>query len=605
MSRFFREAKQLIGVLGRLLTLAIRINSISFFVLLCACLLSSFIPLATAYCFGQILNDVVSKATDSIFLLFLGLYAICNIIDIVAKEVFDSLTWSIYRLEFAAYFTNLVVKKIAELDLETLETPAYADLKAQVTDSYDWRPSAIVSEMFELFKSFCVTLFAGSTIIFLFPGQALLLILSILPSVLVDFTFKRGAGNLWELETPTRRKYGAYRAISERQFKEVRLLGLADHFRMRLMEIYREVQHKERAIQVKRSFWFVVSALPIIITTVFVILYLSQQAVSGVLSLGLLTFFIASLLQFKGECGNTLYTAVKITTNLKYLISTFEFLDLPARIVSPPGAIQEITTPPEIIFKGVSFAYPGTSRPVFTDLNLHIQPGQKVALVGENGVGKSTLVKLLLRFYDPDAGAVLINGVDLRLLDLSAWYDRCAVLLQDFSNFALPTIEENIGFGNLARYQQEKAQSGDGMQVLPHIQEAAQHAMAGSFILDHPKGYRAPLGREFEGRECSGGEHQRLALARTFYRNSGMIILDEPTSAVDAKAEAEIFGAIKEHLADKTVLFVSHRFSTVRIADRIIVIENGRLIEDGTHEELLILGGLYSKMFSLQAEGYK
>ena len=252
----------------------------------------------------------------------------------------------------------------------------------------------------------------------------------------------------------------------------------------------------------------------------------------------------------------------------------------------------------------MTFSYPGTEQPIFTHLNLSIKPGQKIAVVGENGAGKSTLVKLLLRFYDPDEGIILINNEDLRHLDLSAWHATCAILLQDFSNFALPTVEENIGFGEVKRYQQEKAYQ-EYHQTPETIQRAARYALAEPFILDHPQGYQAIVGREFNGREFSGGEHQRLALARTFYRHAGLILLDEPTSAVDAQAEAEIFAAIKDHLADKTVVFVSHRFSTVRIADRIVVIEKGKIIEDGTHEELLEKGGAYKRMFTLQAKGYQ
>ncbi len=602
------EWRLFFSIIGRLLQIAYKVDRF-FFVLLClASLLASLMPLAGAYCFGALLNTVVNRSVGQDFIVFLLLYAGSSFIDVVVKEIVDGMAWSFYRLELAAYFTDKVVKKIGELDLATQEDSEYADLKQRMIDSYDWRPSAVLITLFEMLKQLGVTIFAGTAIIVLVPWQAFLLILSILPGVFVDFKFRRGYGNLWELEATTRRKYSAYRMINERQFQAVRLLGLADYFRACLMDLYRGFQSKERAIQFKRSRWFILSNIPALGITIYVVYDLAQRSITGTISVGVLSFFVSSLMQFKFAFGDMLYILVRIVSDLKPLSATFDFLDLKAKIVSPPDAITKIASPPSITLQNVAFRYPGTDHVVFSNLNLDIAAGQKVALVGENGAGKSTLVKLLLRFYDPDEGALLINGIDLRKLDLEKWRENCAVQLQDVTNFALPSVADNIGFGNLERYQQECSSLShyiSDKNVSLSVHEAAQAARAEEFILEHPQGYHALLGREFDGREFSGGQHQRLALARTFYRRAGLVILDEPTSAVDAKAEAEIFSAIKTYLADQTVLFISHRFSTLRLADRIVVLDAGKIVEDGTHEDLMQASGLYSKMFVLQAKAYQ
>jgi ATP-binding cassette subfamily B protein len=257
------------------------------------------------------------------------------------------------------------------------------------------------------------------------------------------------------------------------------------------------------------------------------------------------------------------------------------------------GLLPKNSTP-HITFKNVSFTYPGQIAAVFENLNLEIKAGEHIALVGENGAGKSTLIKLLLRFYLPTSGQILVDGQDLQAITIESWYVQLATLFQDFNQYPL-SIAENIEIGR----SNQKVDT-------TLLQKASKFGSVDELVKGYKHGWETVLDSSFEkGVEPSGGQWQRVALARAFYRNANMIILDEPTSAIDAKAEYDIFNNIFKHYKDKTALIVSHRFSTVRRADRIVVLDSGKIIEQGSHKELMRKGGLYHELFSKQAEGYK
>jgi ATP-binding cassette subfamily B protein len=283
--------------------------------------------------------------------------------------------------------------------------------------------------------------------------------------------------------------------------------------------------------------------------------------------------------------------------NSLYVNDYFDIISLKPRIASPePAAQLESAGPaPRIAFENVSFRYPGSDEDVLKNLSLTIEPGEDLAIVGENGAGKTTLIKLLLRLYDPTHGRILVGGTDLRKIDLASWYRRIGALFQDFNRYHSLSVRDNIVVGRA----EESADQSD-------IESAASAAGADAFIGRYPKGYGQLLNRSFEnGIEPSGGQWQRIALARAFYRNASVLILDEPTSAIDAKGEYEIFREIANTQRDKTTIIISHRFSTVRNANTIVVLEHGRITERGTHEELVKQAGRYKSLFELQAEGYR
>lgn len=322
---------------------------------------------------------------------------------------------------------------------------------------------------------------------------------------------------------------------------------------------------------------------------------LLRQVLASAISLERYFFLSGALLRVGGTLGNIFGTLARMQDMLMFADSYFELVDSKPKIVDKKHAVdlsneKEIT----IEINDLSFTYPGSDEPVFSGLNLTIQNGEHVALVGENGAGKSTLIKLLMRFYLPDSGQILINGHALNDVAIESWYQHMATLFQDFNQYPLP-VDENIAIGRSSKKQNKQ-----------QLREAAEYAGVDKLIEKYPHGWETVLDASFEkGTEPSGGQWQRIALARAFYRNANLMILDEPTSAIDAAAEYQIFNSIFEHYQYKTAIIVSHRFSTVRRADRIVVIDKGKILEEGSHQQLMKQKGLYHDLFSKQAEGYR
>lgn len=317
---------------------------------------------------------------------------------------------------------------------------------------------------------------------------------------------------------------------------------------------------------------------------------------AGKLGIGEFTLYFNQTLNLAQSADMVLDMYSSMNMRSKYIDQYFEILDYPRSISQPerPVYIRKQSRTPVLEFKNVSFQYPESQRPVLKDFNLKIEGGEKIALVGENGAGKSTIIKLILRFYDPTEGEILIDGINIKDMDLDEWYKKIGALFQDFIKYQF-TFRENIIFGNLEKKDDLSA-----------IREAIEKAGADSYLKDLPKGMDQVLGKTFEnGEDLSGGQWQKLALARAFFRDAPILILDEPTSAIDAKAEYEIFQRVNKLQKDKTVIIISHRFSTVRNADRILVLDEGKIIEEGDHKQLMKKNGLYAELFNIQAQGYK
>jgi len=317
---------------------------------------------------------------------------------------------------------------------------------------------------------------------------------------------------------------------------------------------------------------------------------------AGKLTIGSFTLFFQQTIVLSGSAIQTLDDYSSMNMRSKYIDNYFEFMKYPNAIVLPKKAesLPKKPTPPVIEFKNVFFKYPDSERFVLKDFSLKIRSGEKIALVGENGAGKSTIIKLILRFYDVSDGEILINGVNIKNLDLNEWYREIGALFQDFIKYQF-TFRENIIYGNLEKKDDLKA-----------FKEALKKSGAENILLDLPNKEDQIVGKTFEeGIDLSGGQWQKLALARAFFRDAPVLILDEPTSAIDAKAEYEIFENVQKLQADKTVIIISHRFSTVRNADRIVVLDEGKIIEEGNHKALIDKKGLYEELFNIQAKGYK
>jgi len=429
------------------------------------------------------------------------------------------------------------------------------------------------------------------------PWLLLLLAVAVLPSFLGEAHYAALGYSLLFQWTPERRllDYLRYMGASDESAKEVKLFGLSDFLVSRYARLSDEFYEENKWLAVRRN---VVSTALVTLGTLgyyaayAVIIYFT---VLGRYTIGALTFLAGSFRQSRDLIQGVLLSLSQIYEQSLYLSDLFTFFDVQPRVTSKPGA-RAVPRPIRegFAFENVGFRYPGSDRWAVRHLTFNIRPQERVALVGENGAGKTTLVKLLARLYDPDEGRILLDGVDLREYDLESMRRNIGVIFQDFVRYEF-ILKENIGVSQV-----------DALGDEARIREAARRSLADSVAARLEKGYDQMLGRRFDGGvELSGGEWQKVALGRAYMREAQVLILDEPTASLDARAEYEVFLRFAELTKGKMAVLISHRFSTVRMADRIIVLQGGELVDQGTHEELLARGGLYAELFGLQAAGYR
>ena len=435
------------------------------------------------------------------------------------------------------------------------------------------------------------------SIIVFSPWLLLLLVLGVIPAFLGEshFAFLGYATSF--RQTPIRRQLDYLRVLggSREAAKELKLFGLREFLIERFTrlsdEIYRENVGLARRRLIAGAFLSMVGTAGYYSAYVFIV----WRTIGGALTIGELTFLSGAIVQASGNIQQIFSTLASIADQALFLTDLLAFFAMRPTIYSKPNALP---APRPIVrgfeFRNVSFRYPGSSRLVLNGLNFQLKPGERVALVGENGQGKTTIVKLMTRLYDPSEGQILLDGFDLREYSLEDLYREIGVIFQDFMRYEM-TARENIAVGQIEEFARPEA-----------LELAAKKSMAAAVIERLPRNYEQMLGRRFDGGvDLSGGEWQKVALARAYLRNAQLLILDEPTAALDARSEFEVFRRFAELTTGKTALFISHRFSTVRMADRVVVLENGKISEDGSHEQLASLGGHYAEMFEMQAVHYR
>jgi ATP-binding cassette, subfamily B, bacterial len=549
----------------------------------------------SSWILGNVKLAIDHQPLPHIFWWMVGAEVALAVVANAINRVIDYLD-SLLSDRYTFFVSMKVMRKAADLDLTTYEDPVFYDrlerARVQATDRL-----AMIQQMGRLLQQVITTAIFTGILMYHSPWLVLLLTLGVLPSFLGEthYAFLGYAKNF--RQTPAKRQMDYLRQVagSREGAKELKLFNLANYFTARFETLSKEIYEENVDLSRRKLFWggvlTMIGTLGYYGSYVFVI----WRAVMGQIDMTTLLFLTTSIIQAQSNLQQVFSTASGIADQALFLTDLIAFFDMQPTVLSKAdGQLMPRPIRKGFEFRNVSFAYPGTTRRVLKNFNFTLAPGERVALIGENGQGKTTVVKLITRLYDPTEGQILLDGVDLRDYKLEDLHHEIGVIFQDFMRYEM-TARENIAVGRVESQHTEE-----------EIQHAAEKSLAASVVAKLENGYDQMLGRRFEtGVELSGGEWQRVALARAYLRDAQLLILDEPTAALDARSELEVFERFAELTTGKMALLISHRFSTVRMADRIVVLAGGQLIEQGNHQQLMALGGQYAEMFEMQAASYR
>lgn len=594
--------KQIAKNIGRLLRLAWQMDPKTTALFYLTATVNALVPLAAAYVL-KLLIDHLQLAQNAfattvpviVVVVLAARYLVAFLDSVVYAGINQSYLDYVFRYKLQNEITWKFHQKVSKLDIAHFEDPEVQNLIAKTRDTMQWQLPDALRIFSYLFSN--VIAFIAAFIVLLPYGWWIPILVSIvtIPRLYLQAKYGGIKWSIWEASAPQAKKlwYLNYLLQDPTTVRETRISQSSES----LLGKFKEIQ--QRLLDLNKSAldrYLRVLAIPPILeaAVIFFVAYQFLPAViAGAVTIGSLTLLVSMLEQLGSRAANASAHFAQIYEDNLYVERYFDFLALPALIPAAknPVFLKELK-PPKIEFRNVSFTYPGGHK-ALDDVSFIIQPGESVALVGRNGAGKTTIVKLLCRFYDVSDGAILINDVNIKDLDLPRWYQFLGTLFQEFVKYHL-TVRENIFLGAPNKKDEEA------------MRAAAIKSGAAEFIERLPQKYDQVLGKEFEdGKELSGGQWQKLAIARTFYEEPPVLILDEPTSAIDAEAEYKIFTNLEEQYRNKTLILISHRFSTVRNANKILVIDRGKIIESGSHQDLIALGGQYAKLFTIQAKGYQ
>ncbi len=497
---------------------------------------------------------------------------------------------------FANKSSIKIMSHAATLDLDQFEDSSFYDKLERARQQAAGR-AVLLTQVLTQLQDIITMSFLGVGLIIFNPWFTFILLFSTIPSFIGEYYFNSKTYSLARSQMHRRREleYLSYVGASDQTAKEVRVFDLSKFFIGRFQGIFKKLYYDTRKLATKRAVWGIALNLLGTIGYYTAFIFIIRQVVAGLLTIGSLTFLLGSIRQLGASLQSVIKRFSTVSQGALYLKDFFDFFEITSRMKVPsnprpfPKPIKHGFT-----FENVGFKYLNTTRWANRNLNFTLHAGEKLALVGENGAGKSTLVKLLVRLYDPTEGRILLDGHDLREYDLNELRMEVGIIFQDFLRYQM-TTNENIAVGNIAELNNQDL-----------IIKSAKQSLAHNIIERLPNKYEQVLGRHFsQGVELSGGEWQKVALARAYMRDAQLMILDEPTAALDARSEYEVFQRFSELTENKSAILISHRFSTVRMANRILVLERGEIREIGSHEELLEKGGQYAELFQLQAMGYR
>lgn len=548
------------------------------------------------FAYSRLIDGIIntlntSKDINSIIIIFVA-YVLVQLLTTTENSVSAFLDQYNYLL-IQKRVRMVLLDKLSELDFYYFENSKYQDLINNVREN-SFRVVNFIDIILWFFR-YTLTLAVTLGVILNYSVTlAIIVIVFSIPRFVVRMAFGKRNYGLWDSNSQTRRDYNdtQYYLESERYLSEVRSYNLIEYLKSRVNTLFDSFLVKQIKLEKKRFVAGIFADCISIIGFGLTVYTLTNDVIKTSISIGLFSFYLSTIGRLAGTIDSIIRFSASLFESSLYVSDFFKFLELP--VIVKNGKIDLVDTKsPLIEFRNISFKYPNSSQKVFDNFSLKIMPGEKIAIVGENGAGKSTLVKLLQRFYDVDGGEILINGLNIKELDKNSWYRNISVLGQEFNKYHFDA-KTNIAIGNLSKINDQD-----------QIERYAKVVGANSFIEKYEKKYEQILSKHYpEGIEPSLGQWQKIALARSLMKNSSVLILDEPTSAIDPKAEAEIFEQLMDYAKDRTVIIISHRFSTVRNADRIFVLAEGKILEEGSHSELISKNGIYKEAYDLQKKGY-
>ena len=557
-------------------------------------------PLGLLYVGKLIINQVIaiynnhSHNTHYLWQLVAAEFALAIISDVLSRAI--TLTDSLLGDLFSNYTSVKLMAHASTLDLDQFEDAVFYDKLERARQQTIGR-TILLSQVMSQVQDLITMGFLAVGLMAFNPWLIVLLLIAIIPAFLGESHFNDRSYALTRGQTPERREldYLRYLGASDETAKEVKIFDLSGFIIERFKLLSDKFYWDNRRLSIRRSLWGTFFAMLGSIGYYAAYVFIIISAIEGKVSIGQLTFLSGSFMQLRSLLEGILTRFTSVSQGAIYLQDFFEFFEIQPKIKLSKNALPFPKTIKEgFAFEDVGFRYVGSERWANRHLSFTLHPGEKLALVGENGAGKTTLVKLLARLYDPSEGRILLDGIDLREYDLADLRLNVGIIFQDYLRYQM-TFAQNIAVGNISKKDDR-----------PLIENSARQSLADVLAAKLPGAYDQQLGKRFaDGVELSGGEWQKVALARAYMRDAQLLILDEPTSALDARAEYNVFQRFAELTKGKTAVLISHRFSTVRMADRILVLDKGELIEIGSHEELLIKGGRYAELFDLQAMGYR
>lgn len=599
-----RELRQSFAVFrysGRALGLVWTTSQVLTLILAILTLIAGLLPAAIAYVGKLIVDSVVLAANSGLeihrgmALGYVGLEAIAVIL-LAATQRGLTVCQSLLRVLLAQQVNVLILEKALTLDLIHFEDSEFYDKLSQARQEASSRPLALVTRTFGLIQAALSLITFGGLLLQFSLWAVVVLFVAALPPFIAETRFAGEAFRLFRWRSPeTRQQHYLETLIAREDYaKEVQLYQLGPTMLQRYRQIFNRVYNEDRDLTIRRGFWGYVLGLLSTATFYAAYAWIVIETIWGRISLGDMTMYLTVFRQGQSTFTGALTSIGGMYEDNLYLSNLYEFLE--QDVAQPRGKATKGVIPGDgIRFENVSFSYPGSPKPALNNISLHLKPGEKLAIVGENGSGKTTLIKLLTRLYTPNSGHIVLDGLDLQEWDINVLRRRIGVIFQNFVRYQF-TVGENIGVGDV-EYLEDEARW--------HV--ASEKGMSKPFIESMPGSFKTQLGRWFKGgQELSGGQWQKIALSRAFMRTGAdILVLDEPTSAMDAEAEVQIFNHFRTITKNQMVVLISHRFSTVRMADKIVVMAEGQILEEGTHEELLQLGGRYARLFTIQAAGYQ